>query len=178
MWVCLETVYVRGWVQYAYLWQLLFIPTSRSILSLFCFSTSPVSSLSSSSLPFSQIVSSLLARKYWVRRVHCHKPAEGNTRKSTGLHGLISPIPLYSGCLPLCWWLLGATLMSCAAGDCWGPWAYWRLYPCSKWHWAGVQAPCSDVSMSELCCERHFSKVSLRSLLIVPLKICVFHTCL
>lgn len=62
--------YVRGWVQYAYLWQLLFIPTSRSVLSLFCFSTSPVSSFSSWPLPFSQIVSSLLSRKYWVQRLH------------------------------------------------------------------------------------------------------------
>lgn len=36
------------------------------------------------------------------------------------------------------------------------------LYSNSKWHGAGMQAPCPDVSMSELCDGRDFSKVCLR----------------
>lgn len=36
VWVCLESVCARGWVQYANLQELLFTPMSRSILSLFC----------------------------------------------------------------------------------------------------------------------------------------------
>lgn len=62
----------------------------------------------------------MVPKKYWVRRVHCHKPAKGNTWKGVSLCGLISQILLYLGCLLLCWWLLRATVMSCGAGGCCG----------------------------------------------------------
>lgn len=71
---------VWGWVQYTNLQQLLFIPMSRSILSFFCLSTSPASSLSS------------CCRQYWVRRVRCHKAAKGSSWKGSGLCGLIPQI--------------------------------------------------------------------------------------
>lgn len=126
---------------------------SRSILSLFCLSTSPASSLSS------------CCRQYWVWRVHCHKAAKGAPGKALVCVGSSHKSALFS-LWRWHWWIVRATLRSCGAG---GPEAYGWLCPCSRWHQAGVQAPCSELSVSELSCERDFSKVCLRSLLAVPI---------